>query len=144
MDRAAIEAALAETFDEVLERHGFADHFRDYEVVVSFPSVARPGEPRRYVFRHCVEAHVETALRGETWRRSLDDRLLAADAEPDGTMRAWSRWQDLYPGATLVADSARARHWADLVGIPFHEVRIESNVQTITLVFSDLVVTPEP
>ena len=57
-------------------------------------------------------------------------------------MRAWSRWQDLYPGATLVADSDRARHWADLVGIPFHEVRIESNVQVVTLVFSDLVMTP--
>lgn len=138
MDAAAIEAALAEMFDEALERHGFADHLRDYEAFVS-----GPGPARRYVFRYCVEAHVESALPGQIWRVSLDDTLLDPAAEADGYV--WGvRWQNLYPGATLVADSARARHWADLVGIPFHEVRIESNVQTITLVFSDLVVTPEP
>ncbi|MET7879891.1 hypothetical protein ABZS52_23535 [Micromonospora profundi] len=51
------------------------------------------------------------------------------------------RWQPLYPGAAVVADSERARSWADKIGIPFHEVRFKMNAHTITLIFSDLDVT---
>jgi hypothetical protein len=41
----------------------------------------------------------------------------------------------------VVADSALADHWAEALGLPFHEVRIETNGHNLTLVFSDLVVS---
>ncbi|WP_206051056.1 hypothetical protein [Nocardioides speluncae] len=42
---------------------------------------------------------------------------------------------------TLVAKSAEASAWSRDLGIPFHEVTIETNAHQISLVFSDLIVT---
>jgi hypothetical protein len=50
-------------------------------------------------------------------------------------------WQLLYPGAKLVPNSPDAARWARELGIPFHELRIETNGHNLTLVFSDLSVT---
>lgn len=96
----------------------------------------------RCLFRHCVEVHVRSALSPEIWRDSLDDRLTdhATGVDLDGFV--WGvNWQNLYPRATLVPDSDRARHWSQAVGIDFHEVRIEADAHDLTLVFSDLRIT---
>ena len=47
----------------------------------------------------------------------------------------------MYPGATVVDDSEQARRWAREVGIPFHEVLMETNGHNIRIVFSELAVT---
>ncbi|MEV6374799.1 YxiG-like protein [Micromonospora musae] len=58
---------------------------------------------------------------------------------PDLDGHVWAvRWQPLYPGAQLVADSRRAQGWAEQVGIDFHEVRIEMNGHNLNLIFSEL------
>ncbi|MCG5445359.1 hypothetical protein NIE79_003809 [Micromonospora sp. NIE79] len=68
----------------------------------------------------------------------MTDREIGPDL--DGFV--WAvRWQPLYPGAKVVADSECARSWADKIGIPFHEVHLEMNAHAIALVFSDLEVT---
>lgn len=54
------------------------------------------------------------------------------------------RWQVIYPGGQVVADSPRAREWTNRVGIDFHEVRVEMNGHLLTLVFSELEVTKLP
>ncbi|MFI6744291.1 hypothetical protein ACIBI9_66520 [Nonomuraea sp. NPDC050451] len=92
-----------------------------------------------YLFRHCVQAHCATTVPADTWRGSLDDRLITYEtgAGLDGYL--WGvNWQMLYPGATLITDSPTARHWATTIGIDFHEVRIQTNAHDLTLVFSDL------
>ncbi|MEU5934538.1 hypothetical protein [Micromonospora sp. NPDC047187] len=55
---------------------------------------------------------------------------------------AWAvLWQPLYLGAKVVADSERARSWADKIGIRCHEVRFDMNAHAITVVFSEVEVT---
>jgi hypothetical protein len=57
----------------------------------------------------------------------------------DSTGYVWGvRGQELYPGATIVPQSERAKHWRERVGIPFWEVLIEANAHEIRLVFSGL------
>jgi hypothetical protein len=36
------------------------------------------------------------------------------------------------------ADTERAPAWSERVGIDFHEVRVETNAQRLTIVFADL------
>jgi hypothetical protein len=50
------------------------------------------------------------------------------------------RWQGLYPGIRLVADSAEAERWSRELGLPFHEAAVETNGHNISLLFSDLIV----
>ena len=48
------------------------------------------------------------------------------------------KWQAIYPGMQLVSPSAEATRWTEALGVPFHEVSIETNGHNINLVFSDL------
>ena len=47
----------------------------------------------------------------------------------------------LYPGWKLITPSTTAARWTERIGIPFHEVHIETNAYHISLVVSDLLVT---
>lgn len=48
------------------------------------------------------------------------------------------KWQCLYPGMQLMPESDETRQWSARLGLPFHEVLIETNGHNLTLVFSDL------
>ncbi|MET7866536.1 YxiG-like protein [Micromonospora taraxaci] len=142
MEVAQLRQALDEIFDSGIVHHGYTDYMRDYEVITYVTADPRTGIPPvylRYLFTYCVVAEVQTAVSPDTWRCSLDERLTDRKVGPDLDGFVWAvRWQPLYPGAEVVADSERARWWADKVGIPFHEARFEMNAHAITLVFSDL------
>lgn len=59
--------------------HGYTRHVRDYEIVVHMTADPRTGvEPGqvRYFLRYCVEARWRTTVQPDTWRASLDDRLI--------------------------------------------------------------------
>ncbi|CAG6394845.1 hypothetical protein NMG29_33015 [Streptomyces cocklensis] len=45
------------------------------------------------------------------------------------------KWHGLYPGATILPASETTRRWTQAVGIDFHEVRLETNAHSLTLVF---------
>jgi hypothetical protein len=97
---------------------------------------------QRFRFRYCVEASVTPSVSAETWARSLDDRLIDFETASQVDGYPWgSKWQIIYPGGTVIADSERAREWADALGVDFHEVRLELNAHDLTLVFSDLEIT---
>lgn len=140
--------AFDDVGDHALLHHGFTPYTRDYEVVVGTSSDPRSGIPPavlRYLFRYCVEASVESDLPGEIWRRSLDERLIRYETGKDLDGFVWGVGeQALYPGLALVSPSGRTARWAAAIGIDFSEVRIETNAQTITLVFGDLEVTEVP
>jgi len=142
MDAAAVQQALDEVFDQAVLYHGFVDYMRDYEVVVHATADPRSGIPPahlRLLFRHCVEARCVTTVNPGTWRESLDERLIDYETGVDLDGYVWGvKWHVLYPGARVVPESAAASRWAEAVGIPFHEVRIETNAHDLTLVFSDL------
>ena len=140
-----IDAALQDVFDQAIVFHSYTDYMRDYEIVtcsVAAPSTCIPPTYDRFLFRFCVETDVRSAVSIDAWRSSLDERLIdyATGEGLDGYV--WGvKWQCLYPGGKVLPESERARRWSDALGIPFHEVRIETNGHNITLVFSDLEVT---
>ncbi|MFD6438083.1 hypothetical protein [Streptomyces venezuelae] len=149
MDIALLEQHLEETFDHAVVHHGYVTYMRDYEVIVHATADPRTGVPPaylRHLFRYCVEARCETSLAADTWRESLDDRLLDHEtADPDLGGYVWGvNCHAMYPGASLVRDSKAAERWSKEIGIDFHEVRIETNAHDLTLVFSDLEVSEVP
>jgi hypothetical protein len=121
---------------------------RDYEVIVYATADPNTGiEPThlRYLFKYCVEARCETTVRPDVWRVSLDERLIDHETGVDLDGYVWGvKWHGLYPGATILPESETTRRWRQAVGIDFHEVRLETNAHSLTLVFSDLQVTQVP
>jgi hypothetical protein len=124
---------------------------RDYEVIVyatADPSTGVEPEHLRYLFTHCVRATITTTVRDEVWACSLDERLLdyeqyAANDDLDGYV--WGvNWHKLYPGARMRSPCAETEQRAHVMGIPLHEVVIETNAHHIELVFSELRVSEVP
>jgi hypothetical protein len=145
MDRAAMQAAFDDVFDQALVFHGFTDYMRDYELItysVAAPSTGIAPSFDRYLFRYCVEATITSTLTPRTWADSLDEQLIDHETGKDLDGYVWGvKWQVLYPGASLLDESDKAEKWARAVGIPFHEAVIEGNGHRIVLIFSDLLVT---
>lgn len=137
-----MDVAFTDVFDQALVFHAFTDYMRDYELVIQASADPRTGIPTeylRYVFVNCVQANVSTALDARLWERSLDDRLIEYDTGVDLDGYVWGvKWQVLYPGFKFVDESVPARTWAEDLGIPFFEVRVETNGHNLNLVFSDL------
>jgi hypothetical protein len=139
-------------FDQAVIEHGFTVSNRDYRLVASICGQPGPGQPVRelctytYLFKLCVEAHYESSVSASPGLADdvfLDlDRWKAA-GEPDGFV--WGvNWANAYPGLTYVEASGRAATWTDKLGLPMHEVVIETNSYTLDLVFHDVSVTVRP
>jgi hypothetical protein len=145
MDRAAMQAALEDVFDQALVFHGFTDYMRDYQLItysVADPRTGITPSYDSYLFRYCVEATITSTLTPQTWANSLDERLIDHEVGKDLEGHVWGvMWQALYPGASVSAESKIADQWARAVGIPFHEAVIEGNGHKIVLIFSDLMVS---
>ncbi|WP_326692257.1 MULTISPECIES: hypothetical protein [unclassified Streptomyces] len=145
MDAAVLEQMLEETFDQAVVHHGFTNYMRDYEVFVYATADPRTGVGPaylRHLFRYCVEARCETSVSAETWRGSLDERLIDHETGVDLDGYVWGvKWHCLYPGAKVLPESEATRRWSREVGIDFHEVLIETNAHRLTLTFSDLQVS---
>ncbi|MFJ5608275.1 hypothetical protein ACIQCJ_02620 [Streptomyces sp. NPDC093221] len=148
MDAALLEQLLNDAFDSAVVHHGYTSYMRDYEVIVHMTADPRTGiEPAyvRYLFKYCVEARCQTTVQPETWRSSLDERLIDYETGVDLDGYVWGvKWHALYPGATVLSESETARRWKQSIGIDFHEVCIETNAHRLTLVFSDLQVSELP
>jgi hypothetical protein len=144
-----MQQAFDASFDEAFIFHAFTDYMRDGVYVYNHapPSTDAQASFVRWLFTGCVEARVTSTVTDEAWPRSLDDRLVNCDpGDPfDGRGFMWSvRWQCLYPGATIIQESALAAAWTRRIGVPFHEAAIETNVHAIQLVYMDLEVSEVP
>ena len=140
--------AFEDVYDHTIVFHGYAEYARDYDVFVYLSADPRSGirpEHRRCRFTHCVHAQVTTMVGWNVWKISSDDCFVNyqdwLDAgEPSGWV--WgTNSQVLYPGMSLVEDSAQAQLWQERIGIPFFEAVIETEVHEIKLIFADLVVS---
>lgn len=145
MNAEEINAALEDVHDQAIVFHAYTDYMRDYEIITHSVPDPRSGKLptyKRHLFKFCVEVEVVTALSVETWRASLDDRLIDYDTGKNLDGYVWGvKWQELYPGGRVVPEPTRARRWSEAFGLPFHEVRIEANGHNMGLIFSDLDVT---
>lgn len=138
-------------FDNTIVRHSFVPYMRDYEVLVKAPERTREGKPLgtvslyRFLFSHCPAISVETGLPAATWQVSHSDEFCdlaawEAAGSPEGFV--WGVGSmEAYPGARLVTDSILAREWSNKLGTSFHEVRIETNVHRLAIIFERLDVT---
>ncbi|MET7500628.1 YxiG-like protein [Streptomyces microflavus] len=147
MDTAILEQ-LHTPDDHLVVHHGYCNYMRDYELIIDVGHGTHGGVAPtylRYLFKYCVEARCKTFQSAETWRASLDDRLLDPEtADPDLGGYVWGmRFHELY-GAELRPESEAARHWTKAVGITFRELHIETNAHDLSLVFSDLQVSEVP
>jgi hypothetical protein len=141
VDTAEMRVAFDRVFDEAIVFHGYADYMRDYDLFIDVSRSSTDRQCLRYRFAGCVQATAISALERRAWRQLLDDRLLDEDraGQADG-FQWWVKWQCLYPGMTLVPDSAEAERWSHDTGVTMFEAVIETNVHRISLVFHDLVV----
>jgi hypothetical protein len=148
MNRDQMQAEFTTAFDQSLVFHGFTDYMRDYEMVIQVSADPRTGIPTeyfRYIFVNCVQANASTALTPRIWSSSLDERLIDYETGVDLDGYVWGvKWQMLYPGFKFVEDSERAAAWSADLGMPFHEVQVETNGHNLDLVFADLRVEPAP
>jgi hypothetical protein len=133
-----IRKALQEPlFDSSIVRHGFAPFLRDYDIVAEINKCQF-----LYRFSHCTSATVTTAVSDRAWQKSWEDIYTDYSAwngsgGPEGYV--WGVcYSDAYPGATYVDNSVPAKEWANRLGHPMHEVRIETNGHNLDLVFHDL------
>ncbi|MFK0187601.1 hypothetical protein ACIQV1_25735 [Streptomyces rubiginosohelvolus] len=145
MDTAGLQRTLKKHIGEVVVHHGYTTYMRDYEVIINvWEGPQSPSTYLRYLFLYCVEARCGTFLSTETWRDSLDDRLLDRETAVDLDGYVWgANYHELY-GAELRPESEAALHWSKAVGIDFHEVHIETNAHDLTLLFSGLEVSEVP
>ena len=108
-------------------------------IAVADPCTGIQPRHLRYGFKNCVRVTVTTALAAETWKVSLDERLVDYLQGRDLDGYVWGvKWQELYPGMRLLDDSVEADRWSHDIGIPFYEAMIGMNGHNIALVFSDL------
>jgi len=139
-----MQAAFDEVFDQAVVFHGFTDYMRDYDVFIYATANPRTGvapQHLRYRFKHCGRVSVAPALSPQVWRRSLDERLLDVETGCGIDGYVWGvKWQNLYPGMSLVEGSPDARQWSVDLGIPFYEAAAETNVHNTFMVFADLTV----
>ncbi len=148
MDIDRLTKMLDEFFDQALVFHAFTPYMRDYELIVyatADPITGIQPAYQRFLFRYCTEATTRSMVPEEIWRRSLDERLIRHETGRDLDGFVWGvNWQCLYPGMRLVGESESAARWQRALGLDFHEVKITTEAQEITLVFSELVITEVP
>lgn len=128
-----------DVFDNALIFHSYKNYMRDYELIVEVHIGPALQGTYSYLFRYCVEADIRTSLNPNTYRESLDDRLIDYETGKDLDGYVWGvKWSLMYPGWKRHAASQRAAAWSEHVGLEFHEVVVETNAFLITLVFASL------
>ncbi|GAA3747787.1 YxiG-like protein [Streptomyces sp. NEAU-PBA10] len=136
METAELGRMLGGTSDHTVVHHGYTNYMCDYEVIVYAAADPRAGYVPchlRYLFRHCVDARVETSESAVSPR--------GAHGHPIGGLdRDWgTKWRFSAAGARVLPE-----FWSRALGIDFHEVRLEANGHHLAVVFSDLVVSVVP
>jgi hypothetical protein len=129
-------------FDAAVLRHGYTDYMRDYEIVVSGRRGAPHTDVHRYQFGGCVEAHCVTRVRPEVFATSLPDEFVLAGPDypdkPDPDGFVWGvRYSVAYPGLIYVPGGEAAKHWSEALGMPMHEITLETEAFLLRLVFAE-------
>jgi hypothetical protein len=124
--------------DFAVLNHGFADHGRDYHLVIQDCLGGRPGT-HRLTFRHVIIADYRTALNPKSWSESWDNIFLDWDKAKDLSGYIWgTNWSNAYPGLTLLPDDSDAVHWSEQCGHFMHAVRLETDRFSLRLVYHDV------
>jgi hypothetical protein len=120
--------------------HGFAEHGRDYILILENSFGPSPGN-YRLTFTHVVQLTYDTAVGDKTWQESWTDdfidykRWLSA-GEPDGYVFG-NNWSMAYPGFGALEDDAAAASWSERLGRNMYAAAVETDRFKIGLIFHD-------
>ena len=121
--------------------HGWAQHGRDYLLVIQDVIGADPGT-HEIRFTHVVRCDYETRVADDVWIRSWTDEFTdyqqwLAAGEPDGYV--WgTNWSNAYPGLTGYGRSRVAAKWSKSLGKQMFEASLETDRFHLTLIFHSL------
>ena len=140
MDANPIDELLSwlSAVDFAVLTHGFANHGRDYILLVEDCLSSSPGQ-HEIVFTHCVKAEYETRVRDEVWQKSWSEEFIdygrwTGAGEPDGYV--WgTNWSLAYPGLRAVPDSAEAADWSKRLGKQMFETTLATDRFFLRLMF---------
>jgi hypothetical protein len=127
--------------DFAVLQHRFAEHGRDYVVLIEDCLSLNPGQ-HELVFTHCVQMDYETRVRDDIWLHSWTDEFTdfvrwSGAGEPEGYV--WgTNWSNAYPGLHAVRGSVRAVEWSGRLGKPMFETTLETDRFFLRLIFHSL------
>jgi hypothetical protein len=111
----------------LIHEHGFTGNMQDYRIVVEAgPDSRTPG---RYEVI-CIAA-IQVLYESNNWEAGLDEDLTSLQPT-SGTLPA-AAWR-------YIADSTAAAEWSERRNMAMHEVVIEFEGASLSIVFQDLVV----
>lgn len=133
------DAGLPE-IDVGVMHHGFADHGRDYILILEVSLSHLPGT-YRLTFTHVVDLNIQTAVSPEIWERSWSDDFTdyarwEAAGEPDGYVFG-TNWSMAYPGFRAIADNPLAREWTHRLNRPMFAAFLGTDRFELSLVFHE-------
>ena len=118
--------------------HGWAEHGRDYLVVLQDMLGSDPGT-HELTFTHCVRLDYETRVRDDVWPISWSDVFLDyqgwVDAGEPGGYVWGTNWSNAYPGLSTTDESKVAADWADRLGKDMFEATLETDRFQLGLVY---------
>jgi hypothetical protein len=134
-------------FDGAILSHGFTPYMRDYELVAEVDGTDNKEGAGRFCYRftYCVQVGYITSLPDAGWLAAWDDVYTdyARWKQAGGPVGfVWGvAWASAYPGLVYLEGSATANSWSERLGRPMHDIRIETNVFSLSLIFHDVVIT---
>ena len=136
---ALFDAGLPE-MDVGVMHHGFADHGRDYILILEVSLSHQPGT-YRLTFTHVVDLCIQTAVSPDIWQRSWSDDFTdysrwEAAGEPDGYVFG-TNWSMAYPGFRAISDSPSADEWARRLTQPMFAASLATDRFELSLIFHE-------
>lgn len=124
-------------------RHGYTDYMRDYDVLVAGIEGPPFSDAHRYQFVMCVYAVVNTNVDEKILFGSFEDELVLSDINQSGdTDKECVHWgvreSTAQFGLELVQNSEIASEWTRKLRRPMSEIRIETEIFRLDLVFAEL------
>lgn len=118
--------------------HGFAQHGRDYDILVQ-DAIGPQAGTHRLTFTHVVAVNYETAVRDDVWPSSWDDIFLDWDQAKDLNGYVWgTNWSNAFPGVSSLLNDPEAANWTVRLGRQMHAVRLETDRFRLRLIFHSL------
>lgn len=136
---ALFDAGLPE-IDVGVMHHGFAEHGRDYILILEVSLSHQPGT-YRLTFTHVVDLSIQTAVSPEIWKTSWSDDFIdysrwEAAGEPEGYVFG-TNWSMAYPGFTAIGDSPSAKEWARRLAQPMFAASLGTDRFELSLIFHE-------
>ncbi|GGF26144.1 hypothetical protein GCM10011611_35250 [Aliidongia dinghuensis] len=119
-------------FDFGVLHHGFAQHGRDYVLILQAMGIYE------LTLTHVVEHRYQTAVRDDLWSVSWDDSFTDGDAwqaagMPDGFV--WGANSFAYPGIEAPDNDPLAVQWSARLGKPMFAMTLETGCFRMSIIF---------